>query len=73
MGRRRRARERQEQGEDRRPILEKLCAALVRSFRGKHGEKMVCGREGPGETGTLGKTNSHLNQTQTGSGTAPPH
>ena len=72
MGRRRRARERQEEGEDRRPILEKLCAALLRLFRGKHGEKMICGREVPGVTGTLGKANSHLDQTQTRSGTAPP-
>ena len=26
--------------ENRRPILEKLCAALLRSFRGQHSEKM---------------------------------
>ena len=26
-------------GEDRRTILEKLCAALLRSFRGQHGKK----------------------------------
>ena len=26
--------------ENRRPILKKLCAALLRSFRGQHGEKM---------------------------------
>ena len=27
-------------GEDRRPLLEKLCAALLQSFRGQHSEKM---------------------------------
>ena len=26
--------------ENRQPILKKLCAALLRSFRGQHGEKM---------------------------------
>ena len=31
-------------GEDRRPILKKLRVALLRSFRGHHGEKMVCAR-----------------------------
>ena len=42
MRRRRRARERQEKRkrENRRPILKKLCAALLRSFRGQHSEKM---------------------------------
>ena len=30
----------QEKRENRRPILKKLCAALLRSFRGKHSEKM---------------------------------
>ena len=36
MRRRRRAGER----ENRRPISKKLCAALLRSFRGQHSEKM---------------------------------
>ena len=40
MRRRGRASEGQEKREDRRPILKKLCAALLRSFRGQHGEKM---------------------------------
>ena len=40
MRRRRRARERQKKGKDRLPILKKLCAALLRSFRGQHDEKM---------------------------------
>ena len=42
MRRRRRAREGQEKRkrENRRPILKKLCAALLRSFRGQHSEKM---------------------------------
>ena len=42
MRRRRRARVGQERrkSENRRPILRMLCAALLRSFRGKHCEKM---------------------------------
>ena len=42
MRRRRRAREEQEKRErkNRRPILKKLCAALLRSFRGQLSEKM---------------------------------
>ena len=42
MRRRRRAREGKEKRkrENRRPILKKLCAALLRSFRGQHNEKM---------------------------------
>ena len=70
MGRQRRARERQEKGEGRRPLLKKLSAALLRSFRGQHGEKIVCARGVPGVTGTLGKANSHFEKT--GSGNAPP-
>ena len=56
--------------ENDRPILKTLCAALLRSFRGLHGEKMVCMRGVPGVTGTLGKTNSHFDPTHTGRG---PH
>ena len=42
MRRRKRAREGQEKRktENRRPILKKLCAALLRSFRGQYSEKM---------------------------------
>ena len=42
MRRRRRAREEQEKrkSENRPPILKKLCAALLQSFRGQHSEKM---------------------------------
>ena len=42
MRRRRRARVGQERrkSENRRPILKMLCAALLRSFRGQHSEKM---------------------------------
>ena len=42
MRRRRQAREGQEkrERENGRPILKKLCAALLRSFRGQHSEKM---------------------------------
>ena len=69
---RRRARKRQEKGEDKRPILKNLRATLLRSFRGQCGEKMVCVRGVPVVTGTLGKTNSHFNPTQTKLGTASP-
>ena len=58
-------------GEDR-PILKRLRATLLRSFRGLHGKKMVCVRGVPGVTGTLGKANSHFNPTQTGLETALP-
>ena len=68
---RRRARERQEKREHR-PILKRLRATLLRWFRGLHGEKMVCVRDVPGVTGTLGKANSHFDPTQTGMETAPP-
>ena len=42
MRRRGRAKEGQEKrkSENRRPILKKLCAALLRSFRGQHSEKI---------------------------------
>ena len=55
-------------GEDK-PILKRLRATLLRSFRGLHGEKMVYVRGVPGVAGTLGKTNSHFDPTQTGRGT----
>ena len=61
---RRQARERQ--------ILKRLHVTFLQSFRGLHGEKMICVREVPGVAGTLGKANSHFDPTQTGSGTAPP-
>ena len=63
MRRRRRAIERQEKREDRRPILRKLHAALQRSFREQHGEKMVCASRMPGVTGVLGKANNHFDPT----------
>ena len=71
MRRRRRAREGQEKRkiENKRPILKKLCAALLRSSRGQHSEKM---KGSDGVTGILGKANSHFDPTQTGTGTAPP-
>ena len=71
MRRRTRAREGQEKRkrENRRPILKKLCAALLRSFKGQHSEKM---KGVPGVPGTLGKANSHFDPTQTGSGTTTP-
>ena len=57
-------------GEDR-PILKRLRTTFLRSFRGLHGEKMVCLRGVPGVTGSLGKANSHFDPTQTGRG--PQH
>ena len=48
------------------PILKRLRAALLGSFRGLHSEKMLCVRGVPGVTGTLGKANSDFNSTQTG-------
>ena len=51
------------EAEDRRPILKNLCATLLRSFKGQHGEKMVCAR---------GNWNPRELGTQTGSETAPP-
>ena len=54
--RRRRARERKKR--ENRTILKRMRTTLLRSFRGLHGETMVCVREAPGVTGTLGKTNS---------------
>ena len=68
---RRRARERQEKREDG-PILKRLRATLLPSFRGLHGEKIICVRGVPGVTGTLGKANSHFDPTQMGLRTAPP-
>ena len=69
---RRRARERQEKREGNRPILKKLRATLLQSFRGHHSEKMVRVRGVLGVTVTLGKANSHFDPTQMGLGTAPP-
>ena len=54
------------------PISKKLRAALLRSFRGQHGEKMVCVRGMPGAAGTFEKANNHFNSSQTESGTAAP-
>ena len=65
----RQTRERQEKRKDR-PILKRLRATLLRLFRRLHSEKMVCVRGVPGVTGTLRKTNSYFNPTQTGLG---PH
>ena len=53
-------------------ILKKLRAALLRLFKGLHGEKMVCVKAVPGGTGTLEKANSHFDPTQMGLGTALP-
>ena len=50
--------------ENSRPVLERLRAVFLRSFRGQHGENIVCVRRVPAETGTLGKANSHFDPTQ---------
>ena len=50
----------------------KLRAAILRSFRGQHGKKMVCVKGVPGVTGTLEKSNSHFDPTQMGLGITPP-
>ena len=63
---RKRSRERQEKIEDRRLILKKLRAPLLRSFRGQYGEKIACERGVPGITGTLWKANGHFDPTQKG-------
>ena len=44
---RRLAKERQEKKENSRHVSKRLRAALLRSFRGQHGEKMICMREVP--------------------------
>ena len=48
MRRRRQARERKEKGEDRQPILKRLCAALLRSFSGSTAKKWFVREECPG-------------------------
>ena len=55
-----------------RPILKRLHATLLQSFRGLLGKKMVCVRGVPRITGTLRKANSHFNPSQMELGTAPP-
>ena len=52
MRRQRRAREGQEKrkSENKRPILKKRCAALLRSFRGQHSEKMKGSARGNWDT-----------------------
>ena len=41
---RRRTRERHEKRKVKPPILKRLCAALPRSFKEQHGEKIICVR-----------------------------
>ena len=61
-----RARERQDKRRrNSRPILVGLIAALLQSFKGQHGEKMICVRGVPRVAGTLKRTNSHFDFTQT--------
>ena len=42
------------------------CPSTV--IHGQHGKKMVCVEGVPGETGTIGKTNSHFDLTKRGWG-----
>ena len=60
-----------EEEEDKRLILKKLRAALVRSFRGHHGKKMICVRGVPGVIRILGEANNHFDPTQMELRTAP--
>ena len=62
-----------EAGEERKqaPISKTECCPSAVVQRAAE-RKMVCVREMPGVTGTLGKAKSHFHLTQTGSGTAPP-
>ena len=55
-------------GEERRQATDFKEVACYPSavVQGLHSKKMVCVREGPGVTATLGKANSHFNPTQTG-------
>ena len=46
----------------------RLNAALLRSFKGQHGEKMVCISGVPGVSGNFGKANNHLTQIKRGRG-----
>ena len=67
-----RTRERQEKRKDRRPILKKLRAAFLQSFRGQHGENMVCTREMPRVTGMAREGQQPFRPNPKGSRTAPP-
>ena len=68
---RRRARERQEKREDKRPIFEETVCCPSAVVQGAARQKMVCVGGVPGVTGILGKANSHFDLTQTELGTAP--
>ena len=50
--------------ERRQANLKRLRATLLRSFRGLHGEKMVCVRRVPGVTGTSGRPTDILTQSK---------
>ena len=57
--------------EEDRPIIKRLRATLLQSFRGLHDEKMVCVRRVPVATGILGKADSHFDPTRKGLGIEP--
>ena len=50
--------------ERRQANLKRVRATLLRSFRGLHGEKMVCVRGVPGVTGPSGRPTAILNQSK---------
>ena len=54
---------------NRRLILKKLCAALLRSFRGQHSDKI---KGSARDNWDPRESNNHFDPTQTGPGTAPP-
>ena len=65
--------EKRKKGEERRQADFKEAACYFSAVvQGAARQKIVCVTGMPGVTGTLGKTNSHFNPTQTGLGTAPP-
>ena len=73
MRRQRQAKERSEKRKDRRPILKKLCAALLQLLRRQLAwQKMVCARGVLGVTRILGKANSHFDSSQKGLEIVPP-
>ena len=68
---RRRARERQEKREDR-PILKRLRATLLRSFKGLHGEKNGLCEESARGNWDPREGQQPFKPNPNGSGTAPP-
>ena len=68
MRRQTQIREKQEKGEDREPILEKLRAALLRSFKDSTAKKWCVQGECPGQLGPLRRPTAVLTQPKRGRG-----